>query len=375
MYENGFKVDQKYLAGVLSSMQPICSKKTTIEATTSILFHPGRNELVLKSTDLEISLQYSCKIKESNVDEDKAFLVSGKRVFDLIKELEDEVEFTVKDQQIFLKSSGVNLALNIKDAQEFPSFPERIENLMQLDAKVLLAMLEKVAFLIPQNNSNPALNGLFLEISERDLKMTATDGHCLAQAVSRDYKLDKFQSWLLPRRAIFELKKIIETIEDKSIFLGTCGNQLVFSGESFNFFTRLLVDSFPQYQQILNKDGFQSATISKAQLIKALRRSVCLLSGKFIATQLNFNGDKLNMILKNKEVGELQEELLLNNRLENPLEIRFYAPYLVSGLQAFSDAKATFSLNSPNQPILFEAEDEGISFTYLTMPVSPSVGS
>ena len=120
MYENGFKVDQKYLAGVLSSMQPICSKKTTIEATTSILFHPGRNELVLKSTDLEISLQYSCKIKESNVDEDKAFLVSGKRVFDLIKELEDEVEFTVKDQQIFLKSSGVNLALNIKDAQEFP---------------------------------------------------------------------------------------------------------------------------------------------------------------------------------------------------------------------------------------------------------------
>src|SRR3990167_1342360 len=246
---------------------------------------------------------------------------------------------------------------------------------MQLDAKVLLAMLEKVAFLIPQNNSNPALNGLFLEISERDLKMTATDGHCLAQAVSRDYKLDKSQSWLLPRRAVFELKKIIETIEDKSIFLGICGNQLVFSGESFNFFTRLLVDSFTQYQQILNKEGFQSATISRAQLIKALRRSVCLLSGKFIATQLNFNGDKLNMILKNKEVGELQEELLLNNRLENPLEIRFYAPYLVSGLQAFSDAKATFSLNSPNQTILFEAEDEGISFTYLTMPVSPSVGS
>ena len=54
----------------------------------------------------------------------------------------------------------VNFALNIKDAQEFPPFPERIENLMQLNAAFLLEMLDKVAFLIPQNNANPALNGL-----------------------------------------------------------------------------------------------------------------------------------------------------------------------------------------------------------------------
>src|SRR3990167_4133104 len=128
MNKNGFKIEQKYLAGVLASMQPICSKRTTVDSTTSILFHPGRNELVLKSTDLEISLQYSCKIKESNIDEGQSFLVSGKRVFDLIKELDGEVEFAVKDQQIFLTSNGVKLSLNIKDAQEFPPFPERIEN-------------------------------------------------------------------------------------------------------------------------------------------------------------------------------------------------------------------------------------------------------
>ena len=58
------------------------------------------------------------------------------------------------------KSGSVDLALNIKDAQEFPPFPERIENLMQLSASFLLEMLDKVAFLIPQNNANPALNGI-----------------------------------------------------------------------------------------------------------------------------------------------------------------------------------------------------------------------
>ena len=40
-------------------------------------------------------------------------------------------------------------------------------------------MLDKVAFLIPQNNANPALNGLYFEISDTEFKMTTTDGHCL----------------------------------------------------------------------------------------------------------------------------------------------------------------------------------------------------
>ena len=83
----------------------------------------------------------------------------------------------------------LNLALNIKDAQEFPPFPERIENLMQLNASFLLEMLNKVAFLIPQNNANPALNGYYLEISEKEFKMTTTDGHCLAQVSTEKYTL------------------------------------------------------------------------------------------------------------------------------------------------------------------------------------------
>ena len=72
---------------ILSSMQPICTKRTTLDATTSILFQVGHKELVLKSTDFEISLQSSYLLKESDIDEPYSFLVSGRRIFDLVKEL------------------------------------------------------------------------------------------------------------------------------------------------------------------------------------------------------------------------------------------------------------------------------------------------
>ena len=121
-----FVVEQKPLLSILSSMQPICSKRTTLDATASILFNVGPKELVLKSTDLEISLQSSYGLKECTLSEAKSFLVSGKRLFDIVKELDNDITFTITKSQLSLKSGAVHLALNIKNAEEFPPFPERI---------------------------------------------------------------------------------------------------------------------------------------------------------------------------------------------------------------------------------------------------------
>ncbi|MDR3646730.1 MAG: DNA polymerase III subunit beta [Candidatus Babeliales bacterium] len=370
--ENTFTIDQKILSSVLSSMQPICSKRTTLDTTSSILFNTNHKELIIKSTDLEISLQYSCFIKDSNLDEGQSFLVSGKRLFDLVKELDGEIQFNINNNQVSLQAGPAQLSLNIKNAQEFPPFPERIENIMQLDNAFLLEMLDKVAFLIPQNNSNPALNGLYLEVSNTEIKMTATDGHCLVQTTSGKYKLEEQKTWLLPRRAIFELKKILENVEDQTIFLGTCGNQLVFSGTSFNFFTKLLADPFPEYASILDRKDFNQGTVSRINLVKSLRRSTCLLSGQFIATRFDFTKSALSISLQNKEVGSMQENLSLEEFVDKEITIRFYAPYLLNGLQALSEDKINFHLNNQSRPVIFESKEREINFIYLVMPVSPS---
>ena len=372
--KNIFVVEQKPLLSILASMQPICTKRTTLDATSSILFQVGHKELVLKSTDLEISLQSSYQLKASDMSETKMFLVLGKRIFDLVKELEGDIEFTLTDKQLHLKAGGVKLALNIKEPEHFPPFPERIENLMQLDADFMLGMLSKVAFLIPQNNANPALNGLLFEISKDAFKMTTTDGHCLAQVKSNKFTLDKPKTWLLPRRAIFEVKKILESTHEKAVFIGTCGNQLVFSGEFFNFFTKLLADTFPAYDAILDKTAFVPAKVDRSHLVKALRRSSCLLSRQFIATQFGFSTDGLKITMHNKEVGKLDEEVPLADFRGELLNMRFYAPYLLSGLQVFPDEQIQFYLKNNSKPIIFESDVNNYHVLYLVMPVAQTNG-
>ncbi len=372
--KNTFVVEQKALLTALASMQPICTKRTTLDATASIFFQVGHKELVLKGTDLEISLQSSYPLKISDVDEVKTFLVSGKRIFDLVKELEGDIEFVLTDNQLHLKAHGVKLALNIKDPEQFPPFPERIENLTQLNAQFLLEILNKVAFLIPQNNANPALNGLLFEISNKQLTMTATDGHCLAQVYSDKYTLEESKTWLLPRRAVFEVKKILDGFHEQSVFIGTCGNQLVVSGESFNFFTKLLGDSFPTYNAILDKTSFLPAQVDRSHLVKTLRRSACLLSGQFIATQFDFSTKGLKVSMQNKEVGKLDEEVPLTDFVGEKLNMRFYAPYLLSGLQTFSEDQVRFYLKNNAKPIIFESEAKQYRMVYLVMPVAQTNG-
>ena len=368
-----FIVTQKDMLSLLTSMQPICSKRTTLDVTESIMFQVTPKELTLKSTDLQISLQSSMAI-ESSFAENFDFLISGKRIFDLVKEMEGDIEFNFKESQLNLRAGGVKLLLNIKEAQDFPQFPERIENLMQVNSSFLLDLLNKVAFLIPQNNSNAALNGMLLEINPDGMLMVATDGHRLAKISTDKYKLPENKKWLLPKRAVLELKKILEETKTENVFLGTCGSQLVFSGTNFNFFTKLISDPFPHYQPILEKEGFRAASLDKQSFLKTLKRTSCMLAGQFVSTNFKFQPGKLAVNLHNKEVGKIDESLGLEKFEGELVRSKFYSPYLLSGLQVFSDAKINFLIHSDAKPIIFETIDEEKSyqFTYLVMPVSAS---
>jgi len=364
-----FTVEQKDILSMLSSMQPICSKRTTLDITESILFQVAPKELTLKATDLEISLQSTLAI-ESDLLENMSFLISGKRIFELTKEMDGPIEFDLKENQLKLKSGNVDLLLNIQNAQDFPPFPERIENLMDIDSKFLLSLLNKVAFLIPQNNSNVALNGMLLEFKDKEMSFVATDGHCLAKVKTDKYSLPENKKWLLPKRAVLEIKKILESSESENTFLGTCGNQLVFSGVNFNFFTKLISESFPQYEPVTDKKGFMPAVLSRDSFVKTLKRTSCLLAGQFVSTNFTFKPGTVDVSLHNKEVGKLDESLPLQKFEGNSVESHFYSPYLLNGLQVFPDENVQFFVKNDAKPIIFEAKSESYHLTYLVMPVS-----
>jgi DNA polymerase III subunit beta len=368
----GFSVPQKVLSVILSSMQPICTKRTALPLTESVLFQVTPRELVIKSTDTDVSLQASIAI-ESSLTDKAEFLLHGKRLFDLVRELSGDLEFVWDGRSVSIKAGSGNLGISLAASEigDFPPFPERIENLMDLDADFLKSVLDKVAGLVPQNNANPALNGLCVECKKNGISFVATDGHSLAILKTKKYSLEKETTWIVPKRAILELKKTLEASEASRVFLGICDGQLVFSGGNFNFFTRLIADKFPAYESILERKNFETGKISRSLFVGALRRAGCLLAGRFVSTQFYFKSSEktLTLSVNNKEVGSLTEEVSLEEFGTNDVINRFYSPYVLNAAQASGGEEILFSAKDGASPIFIESSDEETSFTYLVMPV------
>ncbi|MFC1854536.1 DNA polymerase III subunit beta [Candidatus Dependentiae bacterium] len=371
--KESFSVDQKSLVAVLSSMQPICCKKTALDVTASVLFHANSRELIIKSTDMEVSLQ--CSISVDNApDKDVQFLVHGKRLFDLVRELSGTLTFTWDGKEIAIAAGmagdKLGISLSTSNVDDFPPFPERIENMMDVDSDFLRRVFDRLTSLIPQNNANPALNGLFMECGEQGTSFVATDGHSLAKLETEQYKLDESHSWIIPKRAVLEFKKTLEASNASRVFIGTCSGLLVFSGGNFNFFTRLIADKFPHYQPILERKDFTSGEIDRNILMGALRRAGCLLAGKFLSTQLRLSESKtMTVSLKNKEVGQLTETLDLKEYNGKEIVSNFYSPYVLGAAQAVGGEVVNFSIKAGSTPLFFHTSDQDGEFVYLVMPV------
>ena len=79
--------------------------------------------------------------------------------------------------------------------------------------------------------------------------------------------------------------------------------------------------------------------------------------------------------MHNKEVGKLEEEVPMVRFEGAALDIRFFAPYLLNGLQAFSEDQVSFYLKGSASPIIFEASQKDMQLLYLVMPVSATTGT
>jgi DNA polymerase III sliding clamp (beta) subunit (PCNA family) len=83
-----------------------------------------------------------------------------------------------------------------------------------------------------------------------------------------------------------------------------------------------------------------------------------------------FQLNALKVCLKNNEVGSMEETLAMEDYNAEALEMRFYSPYLLNGLQSLSGDNVTCYLKNNNRPIIFESIDKNNQMIYLVMPVS-----
>ncbi len=337
-----FSIAKDTFLKALHRVQGVIENRKTMPILSNVLIEAGNNQIDVNATDLEVGMRSSYSAR---VTKEGKITVSAKKLYEIIKELpEEDVHFSTKDNDwIELRCGKAYFTLVGLASEEFPFFPCIKDSVfLALDGTVLRKMIDMTSYAICHDETKYNLNGAFIKAVDENgstvLRMVATDGHRLAlaeQEIATGVADELKNGVILPKKGIFELKKMAEDDENQ-IMISFLDNNAVVKKKDSVVLMRLVDGYFPDYTRVMPVENDKTVTICREDLIHSLRRMAILSSEKFKGIMMNLKDGGMEISANNPELGEARESIEVS--YSGPeLAVRFNARYLLDALAVMSE--------------------------------------
>lgn len=321
------------LSRVLSMVQNIVEKKTTMPILSNVLLSAADGQLKVSATDLEIT---AVARTPATVHGAGSTTVNAKVLSEIVREL-PEADVTLKlleGERLEISALSSKLKIVGVNAGEYPSLPGMaVEVRSRVSASQLLEMINRTIYAVSTDETRFNLNGVCFEpIGEKEgellLRMVATDGHRLSMVTRPTSDLRFSERVIVPRKGLQELRKLLDEEVSAEVGLDVRDGFLVLETGEAKVSMRLIDGEFPDYNQVLPTTKGEVAAIPTAEFTQALRRVSLMVSDKGKCVKLDFSREHLRISSSSPELGEAREELPVTYAGE-PLSVGFNARYLL----------------------------------------------
>ena len=346
----------------LAKVQGIVEKRHTIPILANVLIESKNNEITITATDLEVGLKSKYPAK---VIEEGKITISAKKLYEIIKELPDE-EITFNSKSNFwveIKCSKSLFNLVGLAPEEFPKFPEIEQKKNSINKNNLNEMIEKTLFSVSNDETKFNLTGIYIksEMIENVNKLifVSTDGHRLSliQRNTEEIMDEKYnQGFILPRKGIIEIKKILDTMGE-DINIGISDNNFSISNENTTLIMRMVDGDFPDYKRVIPEKGKNTAIIDNNLFLHALKRISILSSEKSKGIKINLKDNSLILTSSNPDLGDAKEEIGIDYNGDE-ISIGFNAKYIIDILQVIKTENIILNLKDNISPGRINPEED-----------------
>lgn len=360
----------------LQRVQGVVEKRNTMPILSNILFEAKQDGAEIVATDLEIGMR---GLYKATVLKTGGVTISARKLFEIIKELPSgEIDLTVGDNNWTTIQAGKShfKVVGLSSA-EFPALPaiER-EGLIPLSGDGLLELIRKTLFAAGDNDARYILNGLLVTLVVTDkktvLRLVGTDGHRLAVA---EQEVGKASSKgdpqeikaIIPKKAAQEMRRLLEEGGEGEPLIGFTKNLMIFRKSGLLLTSRLMEGNYPNYQQVIPKEGGRKITVNRPELEGALRRVSVLSKDKASAVKVSFASGKLTLFSSSPDYGEATEELPARYEGE-ALNTGFNARYFLDVMSVLDGEGISLQMETPLSPCLIQ-EPESPGFKCVVMPI------
>ena len=368
-----FTIEQEKFHEGINNVQRAVSSKNTMPILKGIYLEADQKKgLHLIATDLELGIETWIS---ADIIEEGAIVLPSNYLSNIIRELpKEEINFKADLEKYQADIKCLTSEFNIKgyDPEEFPQLPEvNIPDKLNISAKKINKLLNEVKFSISNDESQPALTGALMEISENNLTMVATNTYRLAFSkinISSENieKQDEISKIILPGNTLNELSRLLPDKEEPVEILIN-SNYSSFNFNNITVLSRLIEGQFPNYEQVIPDEYNTNITINKRELQQAVKRASLIARENSNVISLSTNDNILTIDSVDSETGKAHEEVEIET--EGPEQnINVDADYLLDVFKIIETDKITINLIGPINPLTIKKDD---NYIYLIMPIRP----
>mgnify|MGYP006272888785 FL=1 len=353
------------LLDVLSKVQGLTSRKTSLAITENVLIQALESEVLITATDLETGFKgrYPAEIESEG-----SVALNARKLFDIVKMFpSDRIHMEeMENRWIAITSDTVQYHLVAMDPENFPEIPEADDvNFFEMDASALKSMIEKsIAIGTAGDEKRAHLIGVnFEKASDEEqtcVRMVSTDIKRLSKV---DYPYGKetdltlpelAEPVIIPKKGLNEVNKFLG--QEGVIEVGVKSNHFIVRKDREVIIINLLDGDFPAYAGLLTIEPGNDITFAREPLLMMLRRMTIVTSEEYKAVIFNYAGNRLEVRAVNPNVGESKESMNIDFDRE-PLEIAFNPRYFIEALNFIETEKVLLNIVDNEHPCIVRGTD------------------
>ncbi len=368
-----FKSTSTDLFNALDAVGGAVPSKPTVPILECVLLERKGDELILTSTDMDLSIQHCVRVdfEGKAVEATDRVAVPFRPFVDTCKALSDlPVAFNVDEHfNVTLSTDQGKYDWMAYDGRDYPDLPKAASAKTFVFAREhLRRAVAKTSFAVGKDPVRPAMTGTLFDLSEQEGCIVASDGHRLVKFTSEHFKSDNDVSFIVPVKALTVTNRVPG---DETCTMLIDERHVSFQLGTTQVFSRLIDAKFPKYKAVIPVDNDQIVNVHRTSLVRAVHR-VGLFSSS-TSHQVTLKISKARMEVRAEDI-ERSSEAFENIECEftgNSLLIGFNSLYLEEVLKNLESEYITMAFGNPNRAgVITPAESKpGEEVLMLIMPV------
>jgi DNA polymerase III subunit beta len=366
-------IERATLLKCLSHVQSVVERRNTIPILSNVLIEAaGDGTVKLMATDLDLQVVES--MGAVSVESPGAITVSAHLLFDIARKLPDgsQVSLETADNRMTVKAGRSRFSLPTLPRDDFPMIVEGdLPTSFELPGATLAQLIDRTRFAISTEETRYYLNGIFIHVTDEELRAAATDGHRLARfTIARPDGAEGMPDVIVPRKCVAELRKLLEESLDSNVLVDLSASKIRFTlgGESGVVLTSKLIDgTFPDYSRVIPTGNDKLLKLDPRSFWEGVDRVATIATEKTRAVKMALETDKVTLSVTSPDNGTAAEEVPASYTSAG-FEIGFNANYLKDILGQIEGDTVELHLADAGAPTLIRQDDKSPAL-YVLMPM------